>query len=302
MLVLRRTKNQFGVIDGSQLKPEVLESLGYRELCELSLETDHGLRMIKDIFEVAVVESAKEPLLVLEGDCSTIERIGDGLSGGTICVLGSVGNKAAAGMQGGMLVVLGNAKDQLGCGMRDGAIYVSGDCGNQLGAPLPGSKSGMRGGDILIAGGAGNRVCERMRRGTVYVARNVGTHAASQMIAGTLVVMGDLGGEWGGGMRRGSLILGKEIVSESIATMSEPREFELSFLPLVWRHLEKTQQDALGVLHTVAVSGHLQSGLKLPTAFKIPSTRWVQRQIADLNYDGRGEVLVLKRMSSPSVT
>ena len=302
MLVLRRTNNHFGVIDGSQLNPELLNRLSLTELSAFPIHTDHGLAELRDLFEVIQGEPANEPLLVLVGDCGAVDGIGTGLQRGTICVLGSVGHSTAKEMQGGMLIVVGNAKDQLGCGMRDGTIYIMGDCGNQMGAPMPGRKSGMRGGDIIIAGSAGDRACERMRRGTVFVARSLGTHAASQMIAGTLVAMGDIGSEWGGGMRRGSIILGKDSLAESTATMSEPREFELSFLPLVWRHLEKLQNEALSVLNDVVEREEMRaSGFKIPPPVQIPRTRWVQRQIADLNFDGRGEILVLRRMSSLGV-
>jgi formylmethanofuran dehydrogenase subunit C len=304
MILLQRTRNSFGQVDGSAIRPDTLACNSLDEIKSIVLETDSGHVSLRDVFDASTDRMPLEPFLVIEGGCESIEGLGSQMQSGTICILGDVGDNTARGMAGGSLVISGNARDHLGAGMADGLIYVAGNCRHGLASPLPGKKSGMRGGDILVTGNIGDRACERQRRGTVFVAGDAGSFCAAQMIAGTLVVMGDLGGDWAGGMRRGSLILGRDCSSKPSASLSEPRDFELSFLPLIWRHIANQQNDVFTILNLAiafARSATTRTIREPQSPIKIPRTRWVQRQIADINCKGKGEVLVLKRVSSPSV-
>ena len=303
MLLLQRTRNYFGVIDGSSIRPDGFVGLSLEQINKTVLSTERGKVALNEVFELSSDQPSLEPFLVIAGDCETIEGLGTQMQNGTICILGNVGDNTGKSMSGGTLVVSGNARDHLGAGMTDGLVYVLGNCRHGLASPLAGKKSGMRGGDILVAGNVGDRACERMRRGTVFVAGDAGDYCAPQMIAGTLVVMGNLGSQWAGGMRRGSLILGRDFSTNPTASLSEAREFELSFLPLIWRHVEKRQNDALAILSLAVAltpAAPRRASQEVPGLIKIPRTRWVQRQIGDLNCNGRGEVLVLRRVSSPA--
>ncbi len=303
MILLQRTSNSFGPVDGSSIRPDSFAAMSLEQIKAIGLATESGTIALEEVFKVSTDRMPLEPFLVIEGNCEAIDGLGTEMQSGTMCVLGDVGDNTVRSMGGGSIVIVGNVRDHLGAGMTDGLIYVIGDCRHRLASPLAGRKSGMRGGDILVAGRVGDRACERMRRGTVFVAGDVGDYCAAQMIAGSLVVMGELGQEWGGGMRRGSIILGRASSSRPSASLSAARDFELSFLPLIWRHLGKIQADALAILHlsiSLSESATQRATREVPMPIRIPSTRWVQRQIADLNCDGRGEVLVLKRVSSPA--
>ena len=303
MLLLQRTRKYFGVIDGSSIRPDGFVGLSLEQINATVLSTESGKVTLSEVFELSLDQLSLEPFLVIAGDCETIEGLGTQMQNGTICILGNVGDNTGKSMSGGTLVVSGNARDHLGAGMTNGLVYVLGNCRHGLASPLAGKKSGMRGGDILVAGNVGDRACERMRRGTVFVGGDAGDYCAPQMIAGTLVVMGNLGSQWAGGMRRGSLILGRDFSTNPTASLSEAREFELSFLPLIWRHVEKLQNEAFAILSLAmaqTLAAPQRASTEVPSPIKIPRTRWVQRQIADLNCNGRGEVLVLRRVSSPA--
>ncbi len=305
MILLQRTSKSFGNIDGSKILPAALSSLTLEQIEAIPLTTECGQVALKEVFNVSMDRTPSETFLLIEGDCTTVDGLATQMHLGTLCILGNVGDKTGASMSGGTLVISGDSGDQLGAGMAGGFIFVVGDCRHQLASPLPGKKTGMRGGDIFIAGSVGSRACERMRRGTVFVAGDAGDYCVPQMIAGSVIIMGQLGCEWGGGMRRGSLILGRDFALASSASLSESREFELSFLPLIWKHVEQLQHRAHAALNLAiayarnTISSSIQQ-VPAPIPIPIPSTRWVQRQIADLNCDGRGEVLVLKRVSSPA--
>ena len=248
MLLLQRTRNYFGVIDGSSIRPDGFVGLSLEQINATVLSTESGKVTLSEVFELSSDQLSLEPFLVITGDCETIEGLGTQMQNGTMCILGNVGDNTGKSMVGGSLVVSGNARDHLGAGMTDGLVYVLGNCRHGLASPLAGKKSGMRGGDILVAGNVGDRACERMRRGTVFVAGDAGDYSAPQMIAGTLAVMGNLGSHWAGGMRRGSLILGRDFSTHPTASLSEARDFELSFLPLIWRHIERLQNEAFAIL------------------------------------------------------
>lgn len=303
MLLLQRTRNYFGAIDGSSIRPDGFVGLSFEQINATVVSTESGKVALSEVFELSSDHVPAEPFLVIAGDCEAIDGLGTQMKNGTMCILGNVGDKTGKRMGGGSLVVSGNARDHLGAGMTDGLIYVLGNCRHGLASPLAGKKSGMRGGDILIAGNVGDRACERMRRGTVFVAGDAGDYCAPQMIAGTLLVMGNLGSQWAGGMRRGSLILGRDFSTTPTASLSEARDFELSFLPLIWRHGEKLQNEAIAILSlaiALTPAAQQRESQEIPGPIKIPRTRWVQRQIGDLNCKGRGEVLVLRRVSSPA--
>ncbi len=301
MIRLHRTHHSFGAIDGTCICPDLFAGKSPEQIRAIVLSTECGNVAFCDVFEISIDAIPSEPQLVIRGNCDSIVGLGSKMQKGTMCILGNVGDYTAKCMGGGTLVISGDANDHLGAGMTDGLIYVVGNCRHGLASPLAGKKSGMRGGDVLVAGSVGDRACERMRRGTVFIAGNVGDYCAPQMIAGSLVVMGKMGCEWGGGMKRGSLILGRDDSSKPSASLSNARDFELSFLPLIWRHVEKRQNEALAILNSaIAVPNEAgeKAALTNPLPFRVPGTRWVQRRIADLNCHGRGEVLVLKRVSS----
>jgi formylmethanofuran dehydrogenase subunit C len=129
-----------------------------------------------------------------------------------------------------------------------------------------------------------------MRRGTVWIAGDVGDHLAHRMVAGTILVQGRVSSQWGTGMRRGSLLFAREPVRESGASLSPGRRLELSFLPLIWKHLHTLQLQIRGT--------EVISAKSLWPLLPLPSTRWVDRRVGDLAIGGKGEVLILQRQSS----
>jgi formylmethanofuran dehydrogenase subunit C len=129
-----------------------------------------------------------------------------------------------------------------------------------------------------------------MRRGTVCIAGRVDDYLAANMNAGTVLALGPVAAQWGLGMRRGTLVFADEPAGITHASWSSGRSLELSFLPLVWNHLRAIQQQIETVSSLVNRS--------LWNKLSIPRTRWVERRVGDLALDGRGEVLLLQRLSS----
>lgn len=276
-------------MDGARLIPELLLGLPLAELFSLKLDTVSGSVRLEDTFWVRV-HNDHENVVCIRGVTRNLDQVGARMSTGTLVVQGDVGDRCGDGMRGGELVVCGDTGAETCRDFQDGLVSIIGNCGDRMGAPAPGKKSGIRGGDILITGNVGQRACERMRRGTVLIAGSAGDYLAPQMIAGTILVFGSVGQHWGLGMRRGSLVFATSPESEPASSLGPGRELELSFLPLVWNHLRATQRRLNGFLRNIPSL----SWREIP----IPATRWVERRIGDFDVGGRGEVLVLRKLTS----
>jgi hypothetical protein len=104
------------------------------------------------------------------------------------------------------------------------------------------------------------------------------------------LAMGTLGPHFGTQMRRGSLIGPSKRPEAPGASLSPYRPLELSFLPILWRHLHRL------ILHA-ATCPWLDTALQArcnQLASQIPTTPHVLRSIGDLECQGQGEVLVLQ--------
>ncbi len=272
-LTLRLKSLLSGACDGSGLQPSLLASMTRDEIRALKLAYDSRFVRLDELFEVIGEPSDH---LVLEGDCTEITHIGKRLKQGSILVRGNAGSDVASLMDGGKVEVVGNCGDRLATNMRNGLVVVRGSAGDYVAGPSVGQRKGMQGGDCIVLGSVGVRAAERMRRGTLFVGGSAGDYGAAQMIAGTVIVMCELGSQWAGGMKRGSIILSRPTDETFAAELTPAREFELSFLPLIWNHL-KNLVGEIGV--------------------KIPSSRWATRRIGDRANQGLGEVLTLTRHS-----
>jgi formylmethanofuran dehydrogenase subunit C len=292
-------------VDVSPLAPSRLASISIDEVLELKLAIFGSSTMakVRDLFEFqwnSGQASAEEShQVVFRGDGAYLDRIGAEMDGGVILVEGSAGDQVGYGMRAGTIIVGGDCGDELCCAMRDGQVLVRGSAGDRVAGPAPGAKSGMRGGDCIVAGSCGDRVAERMRRGTLVVGGDCGDLGASFMIAGTVVLLGQVGNGWGCGMRRGSIVVTESVDLEGEtfdADLTMAREFELSFLPILWRHVRESWNSQLSLFTKITQQDNYAESV-LDFTDKIPRGRWCRRQLGDRNYDGRGEVLQMTKES-----
>jgi len=141
--------------------------------------------------ELFAVSGTPSGLIRFEGDLRRADRMGAGLSEGSVIVESGVGHEAGLGMSGGVL-------------------DVRGDAGDRTGGAEPDARKGMTGGELLVRGSAGAEPGERMRRGLLVVTGDVAGRAGPAMIAGTVLVFGKTGRSPGIGSKRGSVVaLGK---------------------------------------------------------------------------------------------
>ncbi len=268
---LRLKTDLVDCIDGAVLQPSTLANRSRAEIASIPIESTGRVYRLSDFFELINDPSDH---VVIHGDCRCVNRLGASMQSGQLSIMGNAGLECGAELVGGTLEVFGDAGDRLAMGMRHGQVIVHGSAGCNVSGPSVGATRGMRGGDCFVLGNVGDRPAERMRRGVLWIGGNAGDYGAAQMIAGTIVVMGQIGRHWAEGMRRGTIIVTHEQTESFAAQLTSAREFELSFLPLLWKHLQ---------------------GILLERNQIVPNTRWANRQMGDRFNDGLGEVLTLTR-------
>ena len=254
-------------VDLSILRPDSLAGKKIKEIQRLRLGNDRQSLAVGDIFKVSGDDSRH---IEFEDSVSAFERIGYGMTGGSIVVYGDAGAFAGALMRGGEIYISGSAGDFSASSMCGGLVRIDGSAGNYLGAGAPGSKFGMKDGCIVVNGNAGIRLGERMRRGLIVVMGSVETGACARMVAGTVIVLGKPYGQLGVNMRRGSILCTENPLFPP-GTFFRQNLKSHGIVPLIEHRLQ-------------ALDIHLLLTEKLGQ----PKSRFV----GDLNFGGMGEVLV----------
>ena len=221
-------------VDLSALTPEALKGKSLTEIAGLEIGATRASLKVGDLF---VLREGSRETLVFDGGAERFDRIGVGLAGGAIRVVGDVGVEAGRGMTGGKLAIEGGAGAYAGSGMRGGVLEIRGDVGERLGAPRAGETEGMNGGLIYVAGRAGERAGDRLRRGFILIEGSVGDYPGSRMIAGTLAIGGSAGALPGYLMNRGTILLAGG-VAQMAPTFRDCGVFDLAAAKLIAAHVE----------------------------------------------------------------
>ena len=219
-------------LDADVIAPERLATLGAQEISALQLWDGRTAVALGDVFRVTGDRSSN---VVLEGDLTQLHGVGTLMSGGTLAIIGSVGNALGARMRAGAITVQGSAGDDAATAMAGGSMVIGGNVGDRAGGALQGASKGMTGGEIIIRGSAGRDAGARMRRGILYCASS-GTGAGTGMIAGNVIVSGSIGDGSGVGNKRGTIVaLGAVSVPQTYAYACTYRPPHLSLMLLSLR-------------------------------------------------------------------
>lgn len=194
-------------LDLSVLAPQALAGKEIGEITALRVGLSRRGCSVGDVFRISGGDSEH---IVFEGGSHRFDGVAQGMTEGSVRVIGNVGAQAGRAMRGGSLVIEGDAGPHAGSGMRDGRVEIKGNAGDRLGGPLAGELAGMNGGVLIVRGKAGDYAGDRMRRGLIAVLKGTGDFAGSRMIAGTLAIAGGTGEMPGYLMRRGSILLDRE--------------------------------------------------------------------------------------------
>jgi len=223
-------------LDLSPLTPARLKDLKAKEIEALAVGTTRVPLTVGDAFKVKGRDASELRFVGTDGRC---DKIGAGLTEGTIAVEGDAGAYLGAAMKRGKIEVKGSAGVLAGASMVGGSIVISGDAGERAGGILVGETMGMKGGVLSIGGNAGPLLGERMRRGLVIVEGDAGDYAGGRMIAGTILLKRRVGRYAGYGLRRGSLIFVEE-PKGLLPTFGDCGVLEFDYLRLLEHWLRET--------------------------------------------------------------
>jgi formylmethanofuran dehydrogenase subunit C len=222
-------------IEAECLCPDKLAGLSLPEIERLPVYQGNRQRCLADFFTIA--GTASDGKVRVLGDCSSVKRLGSGMSDGQLLVDGNAGMHLGAEMSGGVIEVRGDADEWAGAEMKGGRIHIRGNAADRLGSAYVGSKIGMTGGTILVEGNAGHEVGAAMRRGLIAIGGNAGDFAGASMIAGSVLIFGSPGQRLGAGMKRGSIVLMKSGPLRLLPTFRFACEIEPTFIALYFRKL-----------------------------------------------------------------
>jgi formylmethanofuran dehydrogenase subunit C len=193
-------------LDLSRLISQNLAGKSAAEIASVELQTTRVRVTVGDVFHI---REGDPSAIVIEGGAERFDRVGMGMTAGSIRVEGDVGVEAGRLMSGGQLTIRGDAGPFAGSAMKGGTLEIVGDAGERLGGPLSGETIGMSGGLLHVRGDAGARAGDRLRRGFILIEGRAGPYAGSRMIAGTLAIGGEAGDLPGYLMGRGTILLGR---------------------------------------------------------------------------------------------
>lgn len=222
-------------VDLSPLNPATLKDLSAAQIAALPIHTTRAALSVGELFDVA---DGDRDEIVIQGGSERFDRVGAGLSAGSIRVVGEVGVEAGRGMSGGHVVIEGSAGAYAGSGLRGGLLRITGDAGERLGGPRAGETEGMNGGVLHVLGKAGARAGDRLRRGLLLIEGAAGDYAGSRMVAGTMVIGGRAGALPGYLMNRGTILLAGG-ASRMAPTFLDCGAFELVAARLLGAEIEK---------------------------------------------------------------
>lgn len=254
-------------LDLSELTPAKLAGKSERQIARIVISTTKEQMTVGDAFRISMGDKAH---IVFRRAHERLDRIGAGLSAGSITVFGDTGAYAGVGMTGGTLSISGSTQPFAGAAMAGGILEIKGNTDDFCGASLRGHMLGMTGGMIVVRGSVGERTGDRMRRGLIFVEGNCGELAGSRMIAGNIIVLGRLGPRAGMLMKRGTIIAAG--AKDMLPTFNDCGTMPLGFTALYRGAFDAT-------------------GLKRP---RKPIAPIVRRFAGDMASLGKGEILLAK--------
>jgi formylmethanofuran dehydrogenase subunit C len=182
-------------IEAETITPASFAGQTLEKSCALEVRQGNRVLTLGDFFHLdgTVGSNTDDTEVVVIGDLRMVKRIGMGMDGGRMTVIGDAGMYLGAEMRSGRILVKGSVDAWAGAEMRGGNIQIEGDAGDYLCAGYPGSKHGMRGGRVFVSGNSGAEMASHMHRGFIAVKGHVGDHAAARMSGGTIMIGGSVG-------------------------------------------------------------------------------------------------------------
>jgi formylmethanofuran dehydrogenase subunit C len=187
------------------ITPENFAGKSVAEISKLPLTEGVRNLTIADLFKVEETNDGT-PNITINGDCSKVKRVGQGMKTGEITVNGNIGMHTGEKMAGGKITVNGNSGGWTGSEMKKGTIEIHGDAGDYTASPYRGHDLGMKGGVITVDGHGGTDVGCYNQGGIIKIKGNAGRFLGFHQSDGAIYVEKDCD------VRTGALMHGGKIV------------------------------------------------------------------------------------------
>jgi len=191
-------------LEVENITPDAFAGMDVKDVSELIIHAGKKKVGISDFFRVSgkTAKTASKQKITIEGSNTLLKRIGEGMSGGEIKVLGDVGYHLGEYMTGGKIHVSGNAGSWIGTCMSGGEIVIEGNAGSYIGASSRGLREGMSGGRILVLNDVGTEIGVGLMDGEIIVEGAASSFVGSYMSGGVIRLSG-ISGRIGYAMRAG---------------------------------------------------------------------------------------------------
>lgn len=196
-------------LEADCISPDKFAGKSMKEIEDMDVYAGNQVERLGRYFDVhgEKADKSKEIKIVIEGDCSRVKRIGQGMTTGEILVKGSVGMHLGSRMTGGRILVDGNADSWAGMEMKDGRIEIKGNARNFIGSAYRGNWKGMKAGEIIIHGNVGDNLGTCMLGGKISIKGNAGQFLGFRMQGGEILVDGNSGSRAGAEMEAGKITI-----------------------------------------------------------------------------------------------
>ncbi|MHA1297947.1 MAG: formylmethanofuran dehydrogenase subunit C [Candidatus Helarchaeota archaeon] len=235
-VTLKLKKKPETYLEAECITPDNFAGKNIEEIKKLSVYLGNRKMQISDFFNVSgnSGKTAEDTKIVIEGDVSLVQRIGEKMSAGEITINGDCGMHLGNSMTGGKIVVKGNASEWAGAMMDGGEIIIEGDAGNHCASAYRGNWVGMNNGKIIVKGkvgaesGSWMRATRTRKKYPVLQCGSADLYLGVHNHGGTIICEGDCEGRVGADMARGQIIIKGKVkeMLPSFKTIGEIKQIE----------------------------------------------------------------------------
>jgi formylmethanofuran dehydrogenase subunit C len=207
-MIVLTTLRKFEVpVQAACITPENFQGKSAAEIAAFPATEGNSNVELCELFKIEE-NPAETPNITINGDCTKVKRIGEGMKTGEIVINGNAGMHTGEKMAGGKIVINGNAGGWTGSQMRKGIIEIHGDAADYLATPYRGSETGMKGGVIIVDGNVGSDVGCYLRGGIIKIKGNAGRFLGYHMSDGAIYVEKDCAYRLAPCMTGGKIVIG----------------------------------------------------------------------------------------------
>ena len=223
-------------LEAETITPDKFAGKSAAQIKKLIVYHGNEEKTIGDFFDVTGSSGeVSETKIIIDGDLSTVKKIGEKMTGGEIAVNGNVGMHVGNNMSGGKILVNGNAGDWAGAMLKGGELEITGNAGNYVGSAYRGFWIGMQDGVIKVQGKIGDEALSWARgskpanRFPTLICGGAGSFLGIHSHGGTIIVEGDCDRCIGADQVRGTIVVKGKIarILPSYKKLGEVKEIEL---------------------------------------------------------------------------